>query len=145
MKPVTGTRAPCSRRHFLLLAVAALAGCRLPASVAGLEQTDGGIPELPGWLRQVTGDPAPVARIGRAYLQAAPPGERNLASLLDAIEQRLAAETDLAAAQDATSVLMALQRLVRREYTAGEVVMAGRWLLSRSEARLYAAVALSPK
>jgi hypothetical protein len=144
MKMLTTSTSACSRRRFLLLAVAALAGCRLPGQgEPGLAQARGGeFPELPAWLRQVTGDPASVTRIGRAYLRTAP-RERSLAPLLDALEQRLAAETDLATPQDTASLLVALQRLVRREYAAGELVMAGRWLLSRSEARLYAAVALA--
>ncbi len=131
------------RRRFLralllgLLAGRALAGC----DSSSRSQSDSGQP--PQWLVNITGERDAVLRIGNDYLEAYP-GERSLEVVMSGIEQALAAQLEGRAidAADVPQVVAALQRAVRRDYRRGDAVSVQGWVLSRTEARLYAAVAL---
>jgi hypothetical protein len=132
-----------TRRRFIALAVAFTA------------------PLLPGAVPSVTGlvDPrraasarllAPIqhrdsaARIGRAYLRDQP-GDRNADRLLDAIVAAIGAEADGRdpLAGDDAAVAALLERRMVTEFASRDVAVVDGWLLSRTEARLYALVALS--
>ena len=127
----------CSRRTFLLTVMVgalATAGC-------GEQGTSGSAGEVPAWLPGTVGDVDAAARIGRPYL-AADPGEANLDSLLAAIDNALGGEIETAGG-DPQQVLAALQRAVRAEYVRGQSVNVQGWVLSVTEARLYAVLALA--
>jgi hypothetical protein len=132
-----------TRRRFIALAVAFTA------------------PLLPGAVPSVTGlvDPrraasarllAPIqhrdsaARIGRAYLRSEP-GDGDADRLLDAIVAAVEAESDghdPLAGDDAALATLLSRRMVT-EFASRDVAVVDGWLLSRTEARLYALVALS--
>ena len=129
--------AACSRRTFLLTALVgalAAAGC-------GEQGTSASVAEVPAWLPGAVGDADAAARVGRAYL-AANPGEANLDTLLAAIDTGLGGELE-GAEGDTQRVLAALQRAVRAEYLRGESVNVQGWVLSVTEARVYAVSALA--
>ena len=129
--------AGCSRRTFLLTALVgalAAAGC-------GEQGTSASVAEVPAWLPGAVGDADAAARIGRAYL-AANPGEANLDTLLAAIDAGLDGELE-AANGDRQRVLTVLQRAVRTDYLRGNSVNVQGWVLSVTEARVYALLALA--
>ncbi len=134
-----------TRRRFLLTVLAGLASCGFSEpDVAREKSMLSAVPgATPDWLRGVTGEPEAVARIGALYL-AAHPEEGAPEVIFHAIEQSMAATSGGVALdrQEPEQVIARLQAVVRREYAAGEVLMLGRWLISRTEARLYGAVAL---
>lgn len=127
-----------SRRAFLL---AAVAGLMASCSKSDQDAVTGAIEEsatAPAWLPPLIGDPEAASRIGRVYLDAHP--EYRSSDVLAAeIEQRLikhdATLTDL---HDTRRVTAAMHDLVRAEYIQNDVVSVGGWILSSTEARLYA-------
>lgn len=122
------------RRLLQLLALAPLALTR----VAGA----GPSPADPAQaLLAVLPDPQAAAELGAAYL-AAHPHEADGARLRQAIETSGAAHLPRDAPASAAALRDWLARLIRAEYAAGEGVLVGDWLLSPSEARLYAIAAV---
>lgn len=119
-----------SRRHFLLMALASL--------TAGCSSTDNAAPT---WLPHVIGDPEAAARLGRAYLAVHPEYYRSDMLVTD-IQQALSRfDTSAAATENLRQTVAALQQLVRHEYAQGEVEAVSGWILSVTEARLYALAA----
>jgi hypothetical protein len=133
---------PCARRRAILALLLGLsAGRALGAPVAsGLPPA--GPAAAPAWLLQLRGDAG--ARLGSAYLRDHP-AERSLAALFAQIDASLGAAdaTGDAAAGQGPDALGRLHEAVRADYRHGEVVAVDRWLLSRTEARVYAAWALA--
>ncbi|MCG6866902.1 MAG: hypothetical protein LJE58_15900 [Thiogranum sp.] len=133
-----------TRRAFLLSLLTGVAGAGV--LVAGCAPpADGGsaFDRWSGWLLGATGNRDAVIRVGRLYLQAYP-AQGNADALLKEIDRAIAAQLDGTAleAADRARVGAALERAVRSEYARGEVVMVAGWVLSVSEARAYAAVAV---
>ncbi|MCO6412115.1 MAG: hypothetical protein J5I92_05165 [Thiogranum sp.] len=128
-----------SRRRFLLsLLLGLVAGRTLVACDSSTESRH--VPgQAPEWLLKITGERDAVVRIGKDYLEAFP-AERNVEALMSAIESSFEAVN--AAAADAGEIVTALQQAVRGDYQRGDVAQVNGWILSRTEARLYAAVAL---
>ena len=81
-------------------------------------------------------DPGAAERFGRAYL-AAYPAEADRETLLGHLEAALF-PGGTAVRSGAEAVFTRFDRVVRGEYADGEVIVVAGWLLSRSEARLYA-------
>lgn len=132
----------CTRRTFLQavaagLVVAGVPGCRKePAKttpVAGGQQA---------WLAKIIGADDAAAQFGRLYLEAHPE-ENDRAVLVGLIEQASGRETDSTSPADPAVVAAALQRVVRAEYARDAVVAVDGWVLSVTEARIYALVAVS--
>lgn len=98
---------------------------------------------LPAWLQRLHGDPLAAARLGAAYL-AAHPDEAAPGVLLRAIEAALGGPVDPATAGgvDAAALAARLEAVVRADYRRGDAVSVNGWVLSRTEARLYALAAL---
>jgi hypothetical protein len=98
--------------------------------------------DLPDWLTGVINDPGAAADLGRAYLAETPDEQRFeqlLARIVDALVPRLGVPpASVAPAQVADT----LRAVVRDEFAQAQVVNVDGWLLSVTEARLYAAVAL---
>ncbi|MCG6861020.1 MAG: hypothetical protein LJE70_07055 [Chromatiaceae bacterium] len=130
-----------ARRRFLISSLAGLlVGIGPCGRCIGSEKQD--TPhELPWWFK-LTGDRDAVLRFGDAYLRSHPE-ESQLSALVAEIEKPVPSDGELqeAATSEARSVGM-LERRVRDDYRRGELVSVNGWLLSRTEARLYAAVAL---
>lgn len=127
----------CSRRTFLLtVLVGALA-----ATGCGDKDASPPTDAVPPWLPGAVGDVDAAARIGQAYLQANR-GERNLDTLLQAIDTALVGDPGLRGGET-QRVLTALQHTVRAEYLRGESVNVQGWVLSVTEARVYAVLALA--
>lgn len=138
-----GAAPVCTRRGFLLTALLGVlgagvlsGGCQPPAD------TDAA---LSSWLLSgYSADRDAIARLGKAYLRAYPAeGDRN--TLLAAIDKAVLAHLDGGepASADHAQPGAVLQRTVRAEYAADSVVVVGGWVLSVTEARLYAAIALA--
>ena len=132
-----------SRRTFLLSVLAGFAGVGMVTGCA--PSGDGGAmtEQWSAWLLGDGGNRAAVVRLGGTYLQAYP-GDSDVAALLRQIDEAIAAQ--LGQTSDAQAITppqagAALERAVRGEYTAGELVNVDGWMLSRTEARAYAAVA----
>jgi hypothetical protein len=85
-----------------------------------------------------------AARIGRAYLLAQP-GDAGASRLVDTIVAAIATEsgsTDPLAADDATLAELLARRIVT-DFASRDVAVVEGWVLSRTEARLCALVALA--
>lgn len=142
MKPgpdVTNASVDPGRRALLRAATLALLGMLGGACgrIATHESS-----ALPDWLSAVLNDPQAAADIGNAYL-AQTPGERRIELLLElivaALVPRLGRAPESLVPQHVAGIL---REVVRDDYARGEVVRVDGWLLSLTEARLYAAVAL---
>lgn len=125
------------RRRQVLTVLATIAAGGLPALAAAVARGESGVEIAPDTLT----DPGGAGRFGRAYL-ADFPAEADREALLKSLEAALLAEGP-AVPVDAEAVFMRLDRRVRAEYIRGDIVLVDGWLLSRSEARLYALSVLS--
>lgn len=139
-----------SRRRFLRNSLLALlTGGSLQACLTGADgKPDALAPakRSPDWLRKITGDPESVARLGAAYI-AAHPGEDDLDRLLGEIEIAMMPSLDGKKVQsmDDDAIVASLIDTVQQEYVKGDIVSVGVWVLSQTEARLYAAASLLSK
>lgn len=128
-----------SRRSFILsLGVGAAAAAVFAVTQQWPVRAQSNPRRWSDWLLDAHNRQA-VARLGNAYL-AAHAAQRDAGVLIDAIDRALAS-TAAAPAVPADSAVL-LQQRVRHEYTRGEVVRVSGWVLSVTEARLYALVAL---
>jgi hypothetical protein len=131
-----------TRRRFLRsLLLGMLAGasgaCRYPGDGPGAGQ-----PATPAWLGSIISAPESAGRLGRSYL-ANYPEEADADRLVAEIEAAVTASGGtLSAVTDADRMTAALQRLVRAEFARDQVASVSGWVLSRTEARLYALVSL---
>lgn len=97
---------------------------------------------IPTWLDAVSGEQAAVLRFGTAYLGAFPE-DKDVARLLAHIEASMTVQLDGKAVPPCTADRAALlQQAVRSEFLRGDFVRVEGWSLSRTEARIYAAVTL---
>lgn len=130
-----------SRRTFLLAAAAGAVGGA--AWLGGCsESPDEAVTGSPwsDWLLD-TRNRAAVQRLGEAY-RVAHPGESTRETLNAYIDEALNAAPSVGGADNTAAQIEALQQRVRSEYRQGEVVRLEGWVLSVTEARLYALVAL---
>ncbi len=121
-----------SRREFLLGTIAsaiALGGCGAmkPWMVDA---------PAPDWLAAACGDYAAAARFGKAYLTEHPKEAQR--ELLEAAITKAAGP----AHSGTETPFQRLDRRVRAEYVRDDTVLVERWILSRTEARVYALAAL---
>jgi len=133
-----------TRRAFLLSLLTGVAGAgALVAGCAPPADHGSGFDRWSGWLLGASGNRDAVVRVGRLCLQAYP-AEGNADALLEEIDRAISAQLEGTAvgAADNARVGAALDRAVRSEYARGEVLTVAGWVLSISEARAYAAVAL---
>jgi hypothetical protein len=99
---------------------------------------DAGV-ELSARLLGLFPDRARVAAIGAACLDALPANERSVAQLIDAI----AAAAGCDAAMSEAALRAQLADRVRQDFATGAVISVDGWLLSATEARLYALAMLT--
>jgi hypothetical protein len=132
----------CTRRTFLLSALLSLTaggfgGKRYSQANSGSEPCG-----EPPWLRKTIANRQSAARIGRAYLDAQPE-YRYCQVLLTDIERALKRQDPaVCLTMDAEHTARTLQGLLRKEYAHDEVISVAGWILSTTEARLYALVYL---
>lgn len=125
------TEGPClSRRELLTLALAA-------GLLHGFPRIASAIPSGTKALLGALPNRAAAATLGRAYL-AASPAEADPGRLLSLLEATLGSD-----ASDEAALLARIDRQLRSEYIRGDLVDVDGWLLSRTEARLYALAALA--
>lgn len=134
----------CTRRAFiqsLLLNLAAGSFGRIRYALADSAAQNC---VAPHWLQNIIAERHAAARLGRVYLEAHP-GYRHCLSLISEIEQALQRHGVYdSPLMDAEQTASTLRRLIRMEYAQDEVVSVADWLLSETEARLYALSALLP-
>ncbi len=123
-----------SRRRLLSAALYALLSAGVLGGCAGWPAREPR-PLSARELAAMIGDRDAASRFGEAYLRDFP-AERDLDVLSLALTAALPAPGDAGLAFDD------LDRVVREEYRRGDVVRVAGWLVSRSEARLYAAASL---
>jgi hypothetical protein len=132
-----------TRRALLKRLLATWAAtCTIPwqMTLAGTEPTSG---RQPAWLPRITGQRDAVLRLGGAYLETHP-AEKDPEHLLASVDQALAASqgANSQPPQDIAQIIAALQRIVRDEYIRDQVTALQGWVVSRTEARLYALAAM---
>lgn len=129
--------ASVSRRDFLAMILAAAATGRVLPALARL-QTSASV----SWLDTVA-DRQAAARLGAAYLTGHA-DEGDPEGLAAAIVDAAGIDPKAAPMPSPAQLLGALDRAVRADYVAGRTVVVDRWLLSRTEARVYAYAARAP-
>lgn len=122
-----------SRRDFILsMLVGVLTSGALRAA---------GSPTAPAWVRRLAGAPAASRHLGAAYLHTHP-DERDAARLTDLLQQALLRHVDQTTTADVDTLSAAAVTMIAQEYIDAQVVDVDRWVLSVSEARLYALLTL---
>jgi len=135
-------RAPPGRRRFITLF--ALAGAWLCGSTGrALATTD-----LTGWdaatrLVGLLPRPRAILAIGDAYLRTRHRGQASLADLTEMIVREI--DAGIGQVDDPRALRRALRQRMAREFASGDMVLVDGWLLSTTEARLYAVAALRAK
>ena len=133
-----------ARRKVLVSLAATLAGVMLP-SVGLAAQPVLDSQELDGLLNTLVPDIAAAARLGRAYL-AAHPAELDPQRLVGGLlrDLRLPAVEDALDSTPGAALVAKARRVVADDYLVGRVVIVDGWLLSITEARLYALARMLP-
>ena len=130
-------REPASRRHCLAGLLAAV-GAALDGPF--LRFVAPGSPAIPApALVAVLHDPPRARAIGHAYLRSLPAAQRKAGHLVRAIYADLAQDPGF----PAPNLSRLINDRVRRDFSAGAVVAVDGWVLSSTEARLYALAALA--
>jgi len=133
----------CTRRTFLLSALLSLTAGGFGSSRYSLADSGPEPCAEPPWLRKTIVDRQYAARLGRAYLDSHPE-YRHCRTLIRDIERTLKRqEISVSLAADAEQAANALKDLLRKEYARDEVESVAGWVLSKTEARLYALCTVS--
>jgi len=135
----SGHRAGFGRRSFLLSLAAGGVLCAAGGPWFAMAAEPAASP-WPAWLLDADNAEA-VARLGAAY-RAAHPEESSRAVLVEFIDRALAAAAGGKTPAAPAGLQALMLRRVRDEYAKGEVVRVTGWILSVTEARLYALVSL---
>ena len=140
--PPTTPDSLVTRRTFLksLLTTWAIASC-LPWQIATADPVEAA-DNSPAWLSDVTGDVNATLRLGNAYLGLYPE-EQDPDHLISLIDEALVhlPQFDPAQLKHPDQIAITLKRLVRSDYVNDDIVSLEGWVLSQTEARLYALVA----
>ena len=130
----------CTRRTFLLSALLSVTAGSFGTGRDALASSGPEPCVAPPWLWKTIADRQSAARLGRAYLDAHPE-YHHCPALLAQVERTLT-QRGLSAAVRANEEQTAssLRGLLRKEYANGDVVTVGGWILSKTEAHLYALV-----
>ncbi len=131
-------RLKLSRRQFIislasgLAATITLQGCGSPVDRSVIAQR----------LARTIGDQTAAKRFGVAYLRAYP-DEAGIELLVELIDDSVVGEYGQGMSLTDSQLLAEhLNKQVRDEYRRGEAIQVDGWILSRTEARLYALSAL---
>lgn len=123
-----------NRREFVLTVLSGLLAGKVPAGSIDAQ--------VPAWISRLAGDPNATAQLGASYLREHP-AEHDAAYLADLLQKALTRHVDPTHAADARSLSTAAIAMINREYADAQVVEVDRWVLSVSEARLYALLTLT--
>ena len=123
-----------NRREFILAALVGLLAGNVSAGSANVQ--------VPTWISRLAGDPNATAQLGASYLREHP-AEHDATHLADLLQQALTRFVEPTHPTDADSLSAAAIAMINREYTEAQVVEVDGGMLSRSEARLYALLALT--
>jgi hypothetical protein len=131
------------RRRFLLAGLCGLLLLELPACRSWRGLATDGLSIPPEDLLPALADLPAAARLGRGYLATRPDEAAR-----DRLVERLSAVVDTQPNADtprpcADEVFHALEQAVRTDYAVERVVQVQGWILSVTEARLFALAALS--
>ena len=131
-----------ARRHVLASLAAMLAGVMLPICGPGAGEVPGS--QAVGLVDILVPDTAAAGRLGRAYLTTRP-GELDLQRLVDGVlgPLRLSGGADAIDSTPEAVLIARIRRVVIDDYLAGRIVNIDGWVLSITEARLYALAALA--
>lgn len=132
-----------TRRALLKRLLATWAAtCAIPWQVTPAD-TESTSRRQPAWLPRITGQRDAVLRLGRAYLETHT-AEKDTEQLLASVDRALASlqGANSQPTQDISQTIAALQRIVRDEYIRDQVTALQGWVVSLTEARLYALAAL---
>ncbi len=130
----------CTRRSFLLSALAVAVGVGAVAGCGAPEDTDTALQKWSAWLLGNHASRDAAVRLGKAYLRVYP-ADGDQSVLLAEIDKVISAnlQTGNLASAEPLQLGAALERAVRAEYADDRVVTVEGWVLSITEARLYAA------
>jgi hypothetical protein len=134
---VTCARRPS--RRAVLAAVAAAAAVRPDPALAAAAEADAAAARA--MLDALFSDRRSAAAVGAGCLPAAPQARPSPAALVRAILPRPALASARCVAP--SRLAAALRAQIRRDFARGEIVAIDGWLLSRTEARLYALAAIT--
>lgn len=127
-----------TRRRFL---IAVLSGLVLSVPLYARPARAGSIlfpRKLPPWFDLLVPQRQPAARLGRAYLESRPELAQRK-TLLARLKEAAARQSDTASVPgDPEKMATRLRQAVREDYVRGDVVNVAGWILSVTEARLYA-------
>jgi hypothetical protein len=129
-----------ARRDVLVTLSAMLAGVMLPSLIPAAGQMPGS--QIDGLLFILVPDTEAAERLGRVYLTAHP-GELDLQRLVGYVLGRLQSAADAIDCCPEAVLIARARRVVSDDYLAGRVVNIDGWVLSITEARLYALAALA--
>lgn len=134
----TDDRLSLSRRHFLL---SVLSGLAAASTLHGCGSTYNRS-LIASRLSQTIGDQTAAKRFGASYLRSYP-DEAEVEILVRQIDAALISEYGQGMNIDDPLLLAKhLDQQIRNEFSRGDVVQVDGWILSRSETRLYALMAL---
>ena len=131
-----------ARRDVLVSFAAMLAGVMLPSPGPVAGEVPGS--QAVGLLNVLVPDIAAGGRLGRAYLTAHP-DELDLQRLVNGVfgPMRLSGGADAIDSTPEAVLIARVRRVVIDDYLAGRIVNIDGWVLSITEARLYALAALA--
>ena len=134
---------PLSRRRFIKSLMISWTMTSVMPWQSATAEYDAVSEVWPNWLQHVVGEPIAVIRFGKAYISAHP-DENDPDDLLRLIDEALSRLPDIDPNQplQPIQIAMALKRLVRTEYIDDDILSMEGWILSRTEARLYALAAV---
>jgi hypothetical protein len=133
----------CTRRSFLLAALAGALGVRAVAGCTAPNGTGTTRQKWSAWLLTDNASRDAAVRLGKAYLHDYP-ADADKRVLLAEVDKVIAVnlQTATPGSADPLQLGAALEQAVRTEYADDKVVTVQGWVLSLTEARLYASVAL---
>jgi len=131
-----------ARRDVLVSLAGMLAGVMLPSLGPAAGEDPGS--QVVGLLNILVPDIAAAGRLGRAYLTAHPV-ELDLQRLVNGVlgPMRLSGGADAIDSTPEAALIVRVRRVVIGDYLAGRTVNVNGWVLSITEARLYALAALA--
>jgi hypothetical protein len=133
----------CTRRAFLLSALLGMIAGNTSACRHSLPRNHYGQPTDTEWLSAVITNPEAAARIGSSYLFGNP-DQSNAGMLLKSIEKAVYEQEEILPRDtDTQQYIDALRRRIRSEYVHDKVVLVAGWVISTTEAHLYALVSLT--
>lgn len=127
---------------FLLTIAAAVVAACADLGFDGVTTSSQKVNFIKAAMPGLTGDREAAARIGRFYLNAHPEYQAG-ETLVNKIERTLTRfAPDVAKSTNSNRVVVLVKKIIAREFQKNEIEKVAGWILSITEARLYALFAL---